>query len=129
MVDADCIINGLTDPAGNPVRGPESFKSFHREFCAAYPDLNITIEDLLTDGDKIVGRCRVTGTHEGEAFGLAPKNRPVNFTGILISRIKDNKIVEAWNEFDFVTMYAQLGVLHPPGEIEQNKEIIRKWFD
>jgi predicted ester cyclase len=69
------------------------------------------VEDTIVDGDKIVARCRVSGTHGGEGIGLAPTNKNVDFTGIAIVRVQDGKIVEAWNEFDFFKMYTQLGVM------------------
>jgi len=63
------------------------------------------------DGDKIVARCRVTGSHQGEGIGLTPTDQPVDFTGMVIVRVADGKIVEAWNEFDFMKMYDQVGAL------------------
>jgi len=49
--------------------------------------------------------------HEGEGIGVAPTNQPVEFTGMVIVRLKDGKIVESWNEFDFMKMYSQVGAL------------------
>jgi predicted ester cyclase len=111
MFAEDGVANGLTDAEGNPLRGPEGFKQLHRTFLAAYPDLRITVEDIVSDGDKIAARCKVTGTHAGDGLGIAPTNQPVEFTGITIVRVKDDKIVEAWNEFDFMKMYSQLGAV------------------
>ena len=63
------------------------------------------------DGDKIAARCKVTGTHDGHGIGVAPTSAPVEFTGMTIVKVKDGKIVEAWNEFDFMKMYTQVGAL------------------
>ncbi len=107
----DGIANGLNDPSGNPVRGPEGFKTIHRAFLAAFPDFHITVEDTVSEGDKIAARCTVRATHTGEGLGVAPTDQPVEFTGLVIVKLKDGKIAEAWNEFDFMKMYSQVGAL------------------
>ena len=111
MFAEDGIAHGLTDPEGNEVRGPEGFKRLHRQFVEAYPDLRIIVEDTVVEGDKIAARCRVTGSHLGHSLGVAPTNGPVEFTGMTIVRVRDGKITEAWNEFNFMEMYRQLGAL------------------
>lgn len=111
MMAEDCVANGLADQAGSSIRGTEPFKMLHRAFVSAYPDMKITVEDTVIQGDKIAARCRVTGSHAGDGIGVAPTNQPVEFTGMTIVRIKDGKIVEAWNEFNFMEMYKQVGAL------------------
>jgi len=111
MFAADGIANGLNDAEGNPLVGPEAFKTLHRAFLAAYPDLKITVVDTVCEGDKIAARCKVSATHAGEGLGVAPTNQPIEFTGLTIVKLKDGKITEAWNEFDFMKMYTQIGAL------------------
>ena len=111
MCDENVIANGLTDPEGNTVQGVEAYKNLFRTFVSAYPDIKITVDDTVCEGDKIVARCTVSATHAGEGLGVAPANQPVEFSGITIVRLKDGKIVEAWNEFDFMKMYSQLGAV------------------
>jgi predicted ester cyclase len=106
MFAEDGIGHGL---AAEPIVGPENFKTFHRAFVSAYPNLKVHVEDTVVEGDKIAVRCRVTGSHEGDGIGLSPTNRPVDFTGMVIVRVRDGKIVEAWNEFNFMEMYKQIG--------------------
>src|SRR5258706_4490616 len=108
MFAADGVGHGLGD---EDIVGPEAFKVFHRAFVSAYPDLRVTVEDTVVEGDKIATRCRVTGKHDGHGIGLSPTNRDVDFTGMVIVRVQDGKIVEAWNEFNFMKMYTQLGAL------------------
>ncbi|HEY0461097.1 MAG TPA: ester cyclase [Pyrinomonadaceae bacterium] len=105
------VANGLNDAEGNPLRGPEAFKTLHRAFLAAYPDLKITVEDTICEGDKMAARCTVKATHAGEGLGVMPTNEPIEFTGLTFVHIKDGKITEAWNEFDFMKMYSQIGAL------------------
>jgi predicted ester cyclase len=66
------------------------------------------VEDLIAEGDKSAVRCSVPGMHTG-ALGVAAGNVPVEFTGIAIVRIEEGKIVEAWNNFDFLRMNKQTG--------------------
>ncbi|MEP6903931.1 MAG: ester cyclase [Actinomycetota bacterium] len=111
MLAEETILNGLNDAEGNPLVGTEGFKTMHRTFLAAFSDLTVTIEETVEEGDKIAARCTVRATHTGEGLGISPKNQRVEFTGLGIARIKDGKIIEVWNEFDFMKMYQQLGAL------------------
>jgi predicted ester cyclase len=111
MFAEDGIANGLNDAEGNPARNVEEFKAFHRTFRKAFPNLKVTVEDTICEGDKIAARCTVKAIHDGEGLGVEPTNLPIGFTGVTIVRLKDGKIVEAWNEFDFMKMYQQLGAL------------------
>jgi steroid delta-isomerase-like uncharacterized protein len=111
MFACEGIAHGLADQSGNELCGPEGFKPFFESFRNAFPDIRVTVEDTLVDGDRIAARCSVRGTHAGDGIGVAASNRPVAFTGICIVRVKDGKIVEAWNNFDFMTMFQQIGVM------------------
>jgi predicted ester cyclase len=111
MFAADGIVHGLTEPDGSAIRGPESFKKLHRQFVESFPDLRVIVEDTIVEGDKIAARCRVTGSHKGRGIGVEPTDAPVEFTGMTIVRVNDGKITEAWNEFNFMDMYRQIGAL------------------
>ena len=106
----DVVIHGLMDAAGNPVRGAEAFREFHRQFRGAFPNMNITVEDVIAEGDRAVARCDVRGQHSGDHLGFKATNAPVQFSGIAIVRIENGKIAEAWNQFDFMEMNKQLGL-------------------
>jgi steroid delta-isomerase-like uncharacterized protein len=111
MFAEDGIAHGLSEDPENPMRGPSDFKKFHAAFRSAFPDMIITVEDTIAEGDKVVARCSVRGKHSGGGLGIAATQTPVEFTGISIVRIKDGKIAEAWNNFDFMKMYRQLGAI------------------
>ena len=111
MFAADGIAHGLSDDSGHPLRVPAGFREFHARFRQAFPDIVVTVEDTIAQDDKIAARCVVRGKHTGDTLGFAATQAPVEITGISISRIKDGKIVEAWNNFDFMTMYKQLGAI------------------
>lgn len=112
MFDCDGVAHGLTDQQGNELRGPEGFKPFFESFRNAFPDIEVIVEETVVEGDKIAARCKVRGTHKGESVGIAATQKPVEFSGMCIARVKDGKIVEAWNNFDFMSMYQQLGALN-----------------
>jgi len=111
MAAPDVIAHGLVDAEGYKVVGREAFKVFWHQFRTAFPDLRVEVHDGFADGDKVMVRCTVTGTHKGEGIGLAPTRKAVTFTGMCIARIKDGQIVEAWNNFDFLGLYQQLGAI------------------
>ena len=111
LLDENGVVHGLMDANGQPVSGLKAFHDFHDQFRGAFPDLYISVDDVISEGDRVVARCSVRGKHTGESLGFAATNAPIQFEGIAIVRIKNGKIVEAWNQFDFLSMNKQLGVL------------------
>ncbi|HSE32963.1 MAG TPA: ester cyclase [Pyrinomonadaceae bacterium] len=109
MFAADGLAYGLTDNPAEPI-GPSGFRDLHTTFRGAFPDMTITVEEMIAEGDKVAARCSVRGKHQGDHLGFAATKAPVDFTGMTIVRIRDGKIVEAWNNFDFMRMNRQLGV-------------------
>ncbi len=72
MFAEDGVANGIANDDGSPVVGPKDYKPFHQKFVNAFPDLKVTVEDSITEGDKIAVRCRVNATHCGEGIGVTP---------------------------------------------------------
>jgi len=107
LMAADVIAHGLGD-AAVPFIGPEPFLAFHRKFCGAFPDLHLTVEAVVGDGDITATRFTATGTHTGKGLDLPPTGRTVNFQGMTFTRWNDGQIVEGWNLVDFPTMTRQL---------------------
>lgn len=91
--------------------GLEGAKAAHRIMLAGFPDYQTIIEDLIAEGDKVVARIKMTGTHTGDFMGIPATGRQISFTGIYIARIANGKIVEHWGEEDSVSLLQQLGVL------------------
>lgn len=85
----------------------------HLGTVAAFPDLRVTTDDMLAEGDKVVERWTQTMTHTGVSmFGLpANSGKAVRATGISLYRIHNGKIVEHWAEMDFVGVMQQLGLM------------------
>ena len=99
-------------PAGG-IRSREDYKQFLTGFSTALPG-QITIEDLIAEGEKVVVRYTFRGTHQGQWRGLSPTGKVVTFTATVTYRIVDGKAVEAWQNADTLSVLRQLGIL-PPG--------------
>jgi steroid delta-isomerase-like uncharacterized protein len=93
------------------IRGAEEAKQFISMYKTAFPDLNVTVEDVIAEGDKVVTRVTLRGTHQGEIeeFG-PPTGRQIEVKGISISRIEGGKIVEDWDSYDNLSLLQQLGL-------------------
>jgi len=111
LFDENGIAHGLSDDPSNPIRGPRDYKPFYEAFRQGFPNLKVIVEDMVAEGDKVAARCSVRGSHEGEFLGRAATQSPVEITGITIVRIYNGKIVEAWNNFDFMRLHQQVGLL------------------
>lgn len=87
-------------------------QEFFRMYIAAFPDLRFDAEDVFASGDKVVGRVRVTGTHQGEFLGMPPTGKAIDVQAIDIVRFgADGLALEHWGVFDAMTMMQQLGLV------------------
>jgi steroid delta-isomerase-like uncharacterized protein len=104
------------DPAlPEPTRGTDGLKQNITMYRAAFPDLKLMIEDMISDGDKVVTRWTSEGTHEGELMGIPATGKHISGGGISIDRLEDGKIVEDWTHWDNLGLLRQLGVAEPAG--------------
>jgi len=103
-----------TAPEGMP-SDRNAVKEFIGMYLEAFPDLQISIDELLAVEDKVIGRFTFTGTHEGELMGLPPTGRRISVRQIAIYRIEDGKVVEEWEVSDQLGLMQQLGALPSPG--------------
>jgi predicted ester cyclase len=94
-----------------PVHGLSGFKIFYHNLRSALPDLHVTVEHLLSEGDMVAARIQVEGTHMGPGLGVAPTGNAVKFSGILIARIADGRIAESWNNIDQLGLLRQVGAI------------------
>jgi ketosteroid isomerase-like protein len=95
--------------------GPEGVKLVAGMFLRAFPDLHMEIEDIIAEGDRVVGRFTETATHQGEFMGVPATGKPVKFTEMGILRIRDGQIVESWYNLDQFGLMQQLGAIPGPG--------------
>jgi steroid delta-isomerase-like uncharacterized protein len=89
-------------------RGPEDVKRFTREFHSAFPDLYVSIEDQIAEGDKVVSHFTIRGTHQGEFRGMAPTGKVIALTGVTTFRFSpEGKVVETWDSYDQMSLLRQ----------------------
>jgi steroid delta-isomerase-like uncharacterized protein len=118
LVAPDAVNHDPATPAAmRGLRGPEVLKRTAGMYRAAFPDVRITVDDVIAADDKVVLRWHSEGTHRGELAGLAPTGAHGSVTGISIDRWKDGKVVEAWAEWDNLGLARQLGAAPPEGSV------------
>ncbi len=89
--------DGIGHMEGGDVRGREEFRKVRAALLGAFPDLRIEIEDTLAEGDHVVVRWRVAGTHGGDHFGFPATQRAVEFRGITWMTFREGMLVEGWD--------------------------------
>jgi predicted ester cyclase len=94
----------------------KDFKQMESEMYDAFPDMHVTIDDMVAEGDKVAVRTTWTGTHKGEIMGIPPTNKKVTFSLIVIDRFAGGKIVEDHGQYDALGLMRQLGVPTPKKE-------------
>ena len=103
--------------------GREAYKRRDEAMLAAFPDLRYDIEDLVAEGDTVVARWRMTGTHEGDLAGptmsVPPSGKRIDVWGMSLCRIEGGMVTEDWERFDMMEFLGQLGVLRPPRQSEE----------
>jgi steroid delta-isomerase-like uncharacterized protein len=101
------------------IHGPEEMKEYVGMYRSAFPDLRVTLEDQVAEGDKVVNRWTARGTHRGEYMGASPSGKEVEFTGIHISRIARGKLAESWQNYDALGLMQQIGIIPTPEQWEE----------
>ena len=115
LLDPDFVRYDPYIEAGE-VRGTQTVKENIVWFRNAFPDLSCTVEEQVAEGEKVVSRWTLRGTHRGEFFGIAGTGKWVVFTGIQIDRLDESgKIVEERAEFDLLVAMRQMGAIPEPG--------------
>lgn len=94
----------------------EGYKQAVSMYRSAMPDFQFTIDDMFAEGDKVVIRCTMTGTHEGELMGTPPTAKTLTMTAISIRHFENGKIVEEWVETNMLGFMQQMGVIPSPGQ-------------
>jgi steroid delta-isomerase-like uncharacterized protein len=107
IVDPDVQIR---TPLPVQATGPEALKEVFARLHRAFPDLHVNVEDLIEEGDKVVGRNKITGTHRGEYMGVSPTGRSITYNEIFIFRFAGGRIAETWGVVDVFSQLKQLGI-------------------
>jgi steroid delta-isomerase-like uncharacterized protein len=111
----DGIAHGLGSQGGELV-GPAGFKPFFEAFRAAFPDIKVTIEDTVVEGDKVAARWVATMTHTGDQLGFAATGQSAEITGMTIVRVRNGQIIEGWNNWDLMSLMQKLGAASNPAQ-------------
>ena len=93
----------------------ETWTRFLSGFVEAFPDLRITVEDAVGEGDLVAQRVHFAGTHAGEFQGLPPTHKEVTFSGLELNRFVDGRVAEHWFQMDSLTLLQQVGLVVVPG--------------
>jgi steroid delta-isomerase-like uncharacterized protein len=99
-------------------RSLTEFKQGISPFFSAFPDLRVTADDVLSEGDKVVCRYTWHGTHRGDFFGVPATSRRVTVSGMSVYRVAGGKIVEEWWLEDLLGLMQQLGAVPAPGQAQ-----------
>jgi steroid delta-isomerase-like uncharacterized protein len=108
--------NWVNHDPGTPAlpAGPEGFKQLVGAYRTAFPDLTITVDELIAEGDKVVGRWTATGTNTGSLMGMPPTGKHATITGISILAFAGSQVTEQRTNWDTMGMLQQLGVIPTP---------------
>ncbi len=113
---ADDYVDHSPFPGQGP--GPEGYKGAVAAIREAFPDLRLTLEDILGEGDKVAFRYTMRGTHQGQFAGMPPTGKPFSVGGMIIARVAGGKAVERWANLDTLGLMQQLGAI-PSSEQQQ----------
>jgi steroid delta-isomerase-like uncharacterized protein len=108
LVEPDVLIHM---PLPIQATGAQALKQVWAMLLRGLPDLHVAVEDLIAEGDKVVSRNTVTGTHQGEYRGLPPTGKSVTYNEIFIVRFAGGRIAEIWGVVDVFSQMKQLGVI------------------
>lgn len=110
LLAADYVVHDSA--LSEPVRGIEGFKRLRAGYHDASSDVRTTIDDMITEDDKVVTRWTTRGTHDkGEMLGVPPTGKRIEVTGITVNRISGGKIAEDWTVWDSLGLLRQLGAV------------------
>jgi steroid delta-isomerase-like uncharacterized protein len=108
LVEPDALIR---TPLPLDATGAQALKEVFGRLHRVFPDLHVTVEDVIAEGDKVVSRNLVTGTHQGEYMGLPPTGKSVTYNEIFIFRFAGGRIAETWGVVDVFSQMRQLGAI------------------
>ncbi len=106
---AEDFVEHVPFPGQGP--GREGLKDVISALVSAFPDLHWTLEEQIGEGEKVVSRFRMTGTHQGEFLGIAATGKPVDVWGVVIDVVRDGRFAESRLIMDTLGLMQQLGVI------------------
>ncbi len=105
------MVQGVVEPAPQGISG---LKDLIARLRTAFPDLTATVEEQVAEGDKVVSRVTMSGTHQGEFMGMPPTGKTFTVGGASIWEVKGGQLISEWVSWDSMSMLQQLGVMTAP---------------
>lgn len=93
------------------IRGREQMTAFLHQIRRSFPDFTFTIEDMVSEDDRVAFRFVATGTHKGALQGIPPTNKPFRINGVAIARVSGGRVAELWESLDQLGQLQQLGLI------------------
>lgn len=101
LLAPDAKVHGL---AAGLITGPEAFRAFHSSFCNTFSDIEVTVDRIIEEGERVSAWCTVSAVHR-------TSGKKVAFTGAVLGSVRDGQLQEGWNSWDFLGLLAQLGAV------------------
>ena len=98
-------------PGGRDLTGPAELREMVQGYLTAFPDLQMTVERQVVEGNLITSHWTATGTHDGPLEDIEPTGKTINISGLVIARFRGTKIAEEWEVFDELRMLQQIGAV------------------
>ncbi|HEX7182269.1 MAG TPA: ester cyclase [Thermoanaerobaculia bacterium] len=111
VIASDAVDHELAPYALPYMTTPQMLAMFLTFYKRAFPDLQIEIQDMLAEGDRVATRWRLRGTHTGPLMGIDPSQQRIDVGGLRIDRFANGKIVETWGSWDLLGLLEQIGAL------------------
>ena len=115
----DETVTELLDPnivgymEGVDVRSPDDFLKARAGLLDGFPDLQVTVDDVVSEGDNVVVRWSASGTHKGAGLGIPPSKRRVSFRGMSWIVFANGRIVKGWDSWNLGQLFSQLTAPEP----------------
>jgi steroid delta-isomerase-like uncharacterized protein len=107
------MVRGVIEPAPQGIPG---LKGLVTSLRTAFPDLTATVDEQVAEGDKVVSRVTMSGTHRGEFMGMPPTGRSFSVAGVSIWEVRGGQLISEWVNWDSMAMMQQLGAVPPPAQ-------------
>ncbi len=107
----DYIYHG---PGGQELRGRSGIRGLWELFLAAFPDLTSSVDEVISEGNKVALRWTIRGTHTGELFDIPATNKSITLPITEIVHIENGQLVEAWDRYDRLHLLEQIGAAPAP---------------
>jgi steroid delta-isomerase-like uncharacterized protein len=106
------MVRGVTEPAP---QGIDGLKGLINTLRTAFPDLNAMVDEQIAEGDKVVSRVTMSGTHQGEFMGMPATGKSFTIPGVSIWEVRAGQLISEWVNWDSMSMMQQLGLAPAPG--------------